>query len=205
MDSFIEIIKNNYFYYARFVSEVIVDKDFLSEYGKLKPNQKQFFDLISLPEAVSSVPNAHQLEIMVPNFKTFKREDLEVFKPTSDLFEAKLKDPISIFGRVVLHYPTRYFYSEPMLPVVLEEKKNDFGKVILKGMRVALPEHTEFNSVTLDVQACSHCKVEDVFIDIQSSRVEKYSFGYLKNFIKKATDFSKVFIKEKAPKIDEQK
>lgn len=200
MDSFIEITKNINFYYARFISEIVKDDDFLKAYSKLKPNQKEFFDLIKLPDDVASVPNSYQLAITIPNFKLVKKEDIEDFKPASDFFETGLKDPISIFGRILFHYPMKDFYSEPALPVVLEEKKGDLGKVILKGMRVALPEHKEFNSVTLDTQSCGHCKSEDIFVDIQLSRVEKYTFQYLKDIIKRASEFSAIFVKNKVSK-----
>lgn len=197
MDIFKELIKNKYFYYAKVVGEFIIDKAIYEEYKKLPSVSKIDFELVPLPQEETKEPITYRFRILIPNCDQFSQSDIEAFLAISNFFETKIKEKQDFFSRVMFHYPSTAFVPDPPLPVVLDEKKGAFGKIVLKGLRVTFPDYPEIDSIIVDVQGCSHCKEESIFIEVFTERKTNYSFEYLKEVISKSESFSKDFIKER--------
>ena len=73
------------------------------------------------------------------------------------MFQQIISFETLFFIRIFFHFSVEKFKTDPDLPIVLEEKKSDIGKLVLSGVRVTFPEYKEFDSLILDVQNCSHC------------------------------------------------
>ncbi|UCB57055.1 MAG: hypothetical protein JSV30_00195 [Candidatus Omnitrophota bacterium] len=200
MQEFINLIKNRHFYYAKLVTELAIEKRLYKEYSNFIHVQKELFSLIELPEQKPNSTTAYQLTVTIPDYPSFEKKDIENFKKTSDFFEKNFTEKITIFSRMTFHYSRKDFETDPALPVVFEEKRSGFGKVILNGMRISFPEHREVDSIILDIQKCHRCKADDIFLQVLSEHINSYSFGYLKDTIKKSKNFSAAFIKQKENK-----
>jgi hypothetical protein len=206
MKNFISQISNKHFYYAKFIAEIAIDDALYNEYRKLNEAQRRLIRLVRFFEkkGEKNKKKRCQLIVTIPHLRRLEEISITRFKEVSNFFEEKIKEPMSFFTRISFHYPLTVFCTDPILPIELEEKQKGLGKVILAGLRIRFPEHKEIKSVILDIQNCSHCKTEDIFIEILSSSTHAYNFGYFADIIKKSNLFSSYFVKQKEPKNDKE-
>ncbi len=200
MEELKALIKEKHFYYAKFVIDSVIEEGVYSEYKNLPSIQKKIFRLTKLPSEEPKPQNTYQLVITIQQLDILKEENFPNLQSVSQFFETKFQEEMSIFSRVMFHYPSNIFEANPPLPVVLEDKKNNCGKTILTGVRLSFPEHKEIDSVILDFQKCRYCKQEDIFVEVFSDSIQKYTSEYVKSVIRKSKDFSLAFVKERIKK-----
>ena len=193
MDNLISQIKDANYSHSRITADMKIEDSSYEMSLPLKPSQKRFFRLTKIPKQEQG-ENNYSLAITLPNFEILEK-DLNDFKSASDIFTKILSLEVLYYFRIFFHYSVKEYRADPDLPVVLDEKKSDIGKLVLNGVRVTFPDYKEFDSVILDVQPCPHCKEEDLISQVMSERKSVYSLEFLTTVIKQANGFSKNFVK----------
>ncbi len=196
MQPLLEQIKNPNYSNSRFVAEVSLDEKIYDEYSRLKSSQKNAFRLTKIPKKDKDNEQKYVLTISIPGFEDFDKVS-EDFNLISDFFQKVLTTKVVFLIRILLHFSTETYKSDPELPVVLEERRAQFGKIILSGVRVTFPDFKDFESIILDVQNCDHCKTQALSLQVFCEIEDAYSIQFITNVIKKAIEFSRSFVKER--------
>lgn len=191
MDTLILLLKEDSYVYSRFSAEVELTETIYNDYQKFKINQKRLFKLKKSPK-----DNIYEFGILIPEFDQIEK-NLPEFKEVSDFFEKVILKSTRFSTRVSLHYAHKDFRADPELPVQLDDRKNEIGKLVLSGVRITFPDYKEFESVILDVQPCPHCQAEALNLQIFSERTQVYSIQLLSEVIKRSLEFSQSFIKRR--------
>ncbi len=195
MQTLLDLIQDKNFYFVRFHSEFEHSEDLLPRYAELKISDKSPFKLTKI------VPdkNIYRLVLIINSSDTFKENQEDLAKIFS-FFEKNLNKEVAFSARTVFHFSMKKYSTDPSLPVVIEENRGGFGKIMLNGLRISFPDAKEVENIILDIQkeACHHCGQDDlVFIQVMTNWKRSFSLDFSKEVITRSRDIATSFIRER--------
>ncbi|MBP7055674.1 MAG: hypothetical protein KBB52_02335 [Candidatus Omnitrophica bacterium] len=202
MDELVKHLKEPFFYYVNFITDVFLSKSEFDNFKAIDQKKRKYFSLQKLSQSKDDKALC-RFKITLTSIDKdtdFNEKDfLEVFEYFKSIFK---KERISCFARIVYHYPEQEFKTDPPIPIVLEEKDEKVGKIELTGVRLAFSKAERgIDSVILDLQECEKCKAKDYFITVLMSKSTICGISEITQLLSEAKTFSgKFIIKTKATK-----